>query len=109
MGVPVIHQPPYAATAFGSDIGGSGIKGATVHTSTGELITDRVRIATPHPATPDAVATVVQQMVEKAGWPRRPAAPCPAVIQPGVARSAATVDPSWIGTDADELFTKATG
>jgi polyphosphate glucokinase len=109
MGAHVIDQPPSSDTAFGIDIGGSGIKGATVHTSTGELITDRVRIATPHPATPDAVAAVVQEMVEKAGWHGPLGATFPAVIQHGVARSAANVDPTWIGTDADELFTKATG
>ena len=48
-------------------------------------------------------------------WSSKPAgtdpvgATFPAVIQHGVARSAANVDPSWIGTDVDEVFTKATG
>jgi polyphosphate glucokinase len=95
--------------ALGIDIGGSGIKGAVVHTSTGELVTSRVRIATPHPATPDAVAAVVKQLVEQAGWHGPLGATFPAVIQHGVARSAANVDPSWIGTDVDAVFTKATG
>ena len=44
------------ATRLGIDIGGTGIKGAPVDTTTGELIADRFRILTPHPATPDAVA-----------------------------------------------------
>ena len=73
------------------------------------MITSRVRVATPHPATPDAVAAVVREMVEQAGWHGSIGATFPAVIQHGVARSAANVDPSWIGTDVDELFTKATG
>lgn len=42
--------------AFGIDIGGSGIKGAPVDLATGELTAERVRIATPQPSTPDAVA-----------------------------------------------------
>ena len=42
--------------AFGIDIGGTGIKGAVVDTTTGELVTERKRILTPQPATPDAVA-----------------------------------------------------
>ena len=50
---------------FGVDIGGSGIKGAIVDVSTGELVGDRHRIVTPQPATPDAVA--------RARWPRRAA------------------------------------
>ena len=42
--------------ALGIDIGGTGIKGAVVDTATGQFTTDRLRIKTPHPATPDAVA-----------------------------------------------------
>jgi polyphosphate glucokinase len=99
----------FGDAAYGVDIGGSGIKGAVVHTSTGELMTDRVRVTTPHPATPDAVAAVVHQLISQANWTGRVGATFPAVIQHGVARSAANVDPSWIGTDVDAVFTKATG
>jgi polyphosphate glucokinase len=105
----VQEQAARPDTAFGIDIGGSGIKGAVVHTSTGELTTGRVRIVTPQPATPDAVAAVVRQLVEQAGWHGPVGATFPAVIQHGVARSAANVDPSWIGTDADAVFTSAIG
>ena len=37
---------------LGIDICGSGIKGAIVDTKKGELISDRIRIPTPKPATP---------------------------------------------------------
>jgi polyphosphate glucokinase len=40
--------------AFGIDIGGSGIKAAIVDTTTGTLVTQRVRIPTPKPSTPKA-------------------------------------------------------
>jgi len=95
-------------TALGIDIGGSGIKGALVHTTTGKLITQRLRIDTPHPSTPDAVAEVVREIAEKLGGQSPIGATFPAVIQHGVARSAANVDKSWIGTDVDAVFTKAT-
>jgi polyphosphate glucokinase len=95
--------------AFGIDIGGSGIKGAIVHTSSGQLATERVRIATPRPSTPDSVAAVVAQMVKQAGWHGVVGATFPAIIQHGVARSAANVDPSWVGTDVDAVFSNATG
>ncbi len=95
--------------AFGIDIGGSGIKGAVVNTATGELATPRVRIATPSPSTPDAVADIVAQMVKQSDWHGDVGATFPAIIKHGVARSAANVDPSWIGTDVDAVFTKATG
>ena len=95
--------------AFGIDIGGTGIKGALVDTATGTLITPRVRVATPQPATPDAVTAVVGRMVADSGWTGPVGATFPSIISHGVARSAANVDHSWIGTDADSLFTQATG
>ena len=45
--------------------------------------------------------------MSEAGWDGSIGATFPAVIKHGVARSAANVDPSWIGTDVDEVFTKA--
>jgi len=95
------------ARAFGIDIGGSGIKGALVDTTTGELVTERTRILTPQPSSPDAVAAVVATMLADAGWAGPVGATFPAVIQHGVARSAANVDKSWIGTDVDACFTNA--
>jgi polyphosphate glucokinase len=95
--------------AFGIDIGGTGIKGAIVNTGTGELVTERKRIPTPPPATPDAVAKVVGQLVAQSGWHGDIGATFPAVIKHGVAQSAANVDPSWVGTDADKVFTEAVG
>jgi polyphosphate glucokinase len=109
MGADVIEQANIADTAYGVDIGGTGIKSAVVNTLTGELVTSRVRIATPQPSTPDAVAAVVKQLVEQSDWHGSVGATFPAVIQHGVARSAANVDASWIGTDVDAVFTKATG
>jgi polyphosphate glucokinase len=96
-------------TLLGIDIGGTGIKGAPVDVKTGELIAPRERILTPHPATPDAVAEVVAELFRHFDWTGPAGATFPAVIKGGVARSAANVDDSWIGTDAAALFTKATG
>lgn len=99
------------ALAFGVDIGGSGIKGAPVDLATGELAGDRLRIPTPQPATPDAVAAVVAEVVGSFGLgPDVPVGVTfPAVIQHGVARSAANVDDSWIGTSVDDAVAAATG
>lgn len=95
--------------AYGIDIGGTGIKGAVVDVHTGTLLTERKRILTPHPATPSAVAEVVAQLVSEAGWSGLIGATFPAVIKHGVAKSAANVDPTWVGTDADKVFTAAVG
>jgi polyphosphate glucokinase len=93
--------------AFGIDIGGTGIKGAVVDTQTGQLVTERVRFLTPQPSTPEAVAEVVAKLVNDAQWHGKVGATFPAVIKNGVARSAANVDHSWIGTDVDKTFTDA--
>lgn len=98
-------------TAFGIDIGGSGIKGAPVELRTGELTAERLRIATPQPATPAAVAEVVAEVVDH--FRLRKSVPIgvtfPAVVRHGVAQSAANVDDSWIGTNIEKLLRDATG
>jgi polyphosphate glucokinase len=98
-----------SGSAFGVDIGGTGIKGAIVDLATGALRTERVKYPTPHPSTPDAVAAVVARLVAGADWTGEVGATFPAVIKHGVARTAANIDKSWIGTDVDAVFTKATG
>jgi polyphosphate glucokinase len=95
--------------AFGVDIGGTGIKGAVVEVASGLLTTERKRVLTPQPATPEAVARVVGRLVAEAHWQGDIGATFPAVIKHGIAQSAANVDPSWVGTDADKVFTDAVG
>jgi polyphosphate glucokinase len=102
-----VDEVEQSTQAYGIDIGGTGIKGAIVDTATGALVTSRVRIRTPQPATPEAVAAVVAKLVSDAKWSGPVGATFPAIIQHGVARSAANVDQSWIGTDVDACFTKA--
>ncbi|WP_040867819.1 polyphosphate--glucose phosphotransferase [Nocardia exalbida] len=95
--------------AFGIDIGGSGVKGAAVDLATGELVHERIKIATPHPATPGAVAEAVAELVAAAEWTGPVGLTLPAVVIGGVARTAANIDKSWIGTDARALFSTALG
>jgi polyphosphate glucokinase len=83
---------------FGVDIGGTGIKGATVDIATGALTTDRVRILTPQPATPQTVVPVVAQLARGAAYDGAIGCAFPAVVKDGVAMTAANIDHSWIGT-----------
>lgn len=89
---------------LGIDVGGSGIKGAPVDTATGALVAERHRIATPQPATPDAVAKVIGQIARHFSWTGPVGVAFPARIKRGVALTAANIDDAWIGTDAAELF-----
>ena len=73
---------------LGIDIGGSGVKGAIVDTKKGELITERYRIPTPQPATPGAVAGVIQKITKHFNWNGPVGAGYPGVIQHGIARTA---------------------
>ena len=93
---------------LGVDIGGSGIKGAIVDTVKGELVTDRHRIETPQPATPEAIAAVLAQLVIYFNWHGPVGCGFPAAIQHGFVRTAANISPSFIGTHVDKLFTEAT-
>lgn len=99
-----------AAALFGVDVGGSNIKGAVVDVTGGELVTDRVKRRTPSPATPEAIADVVAEVIE--GLAGHPAVTdgspigvtVPGVVRNGVVRTAANIDRAWIGTDADRLL-----
>jgi polyphosphate glucokinase len=97
------------ATKLGIDIGGTGIKGAPVDTTTGELVAPRFRIPTPHPATPSAVAETVAEIAKHFDWTGPMGATFPAVVKDGVTQTAANVDPTWIGADAGKVLSDATG
>jgi polyphosphate glucokinase len=94
---------------LGIDIGGTGIKAAPVDLEAGVLAAERVKVDTPRPARPDAVADAVAGLVTKFGWTGPVGITFPGVVDDGVIMTAANVDKTWIGTDARELFGKATG
>jgi polyphosphate glucokinase len=94
---------------FGVDIGGSGIKGAPVEIDDGTLVAPRVRLATPSPAEPAAVAAVVAEVVAQFGWQGPIGATFPAVIRGGVAQTAANVAKGWVGTDVAATLAEPLG
>jgi polyphosphate glucokinase len=94
---------------IGVDIGGTGIKGAPVDTGEGQLTAERIRLLTPFPATPDAVAGVVGDLLGQIGGDGPVGCTLPAVIRAGIVETAANIDPSWVGTDAVKLLTKVAG
>ena len=94
---------------IGVDIGGTGIKGAPVDPVTGELTADRVRIETPRPATPEAVARVVGEVITRLDVDGPVGLTLPAVVRSGIVRTASNIDPAWIGLNAAEAFAAAIG
>ena len=95
--------------ACGIDIGGSGVKGALVDLETGEYIGDQIRIPTPNPATPEAVAAVCRQVIDKldvkVGVPIGVTFPAP--VFNGVIPYMANLDQSWVNINVDDLMQRA--
>ncbi len=94
---------------LGIDIGGTGTKAAPVDAATGTLLAPRLRILTPRPATPAALAGVVAELAGHFEWTGPIGCAFPAVTKRGVARTAANIHRSWVGIDAAEVFARATG
>jgi polyphosphate glucokinase len=101
------QKPP--KIVLGVDIGGSGIKGALVDVRRGELVEKRLRIPTPQPATPPAVAETVAEITKHFKWKGRLGCTIPARVRRGTVETASNIDEAWIGTDAQKLIGKATG
>ncbi len=87
--------------AIGVDVGGSGIKAAVVDVESGRLRSERLRVATPTPSTPDKVSASIGRLVRRlASSAGLPAGTPVGVGLPGVAidgrlATAANIDASW--------------
>ena len=88
--------------AIGVDVGGSGIKASVVDIDTGTLHSDRLRVPTPVPSTPDRVSASIGRLVRRLAKSSNLPADTPiGVGLPGVAidgrlATAANIDPAWI-------------
>ena len=89
-------------TALGVDVGGTGIKGAVVDLDAGRLITERLRIPTPQPSTPQAVGETIAQIARSFDFTGSVGVDFPGVVLDGVVQTAANVDKSWIGTSLQD-------
>jgi len=104
--MPTTHHP------LGIDIGGSGIKGAPVDMARGQFARDRLRFETPKVSTPDAVAEVVARIAAEFADDTGDSpigVTLPAVVTKGVVRTAANIDPAWVGTDVRKLLSDRLG
>jgi polyphosphate glucokinase len=87
-----------AETAFGIDIGGTGIKGGVVDLRGGVLIGERFRLDTPSPSTPQAVASTAGKVAGHFDYQGPFGVAFPGVVLGGVVKTAANVDKGWIDT-----------
>lgn len=94
---------------LGIDIGGSGIKGALVDTKTGELTSERHRIATPNPATPEAVANTISELIHFFDWKGKVGCGFPTPMHHGKCQSGGNLHETWKDVQVDTLFKKISG
>jgi polyphosphate glucokinase len=109
--VDVAQDATTTTMALGIDIGGTGIKGGLVDVAAGVLVGERRYIPTPQPPTPAAIAEAVREMRDLVGAPLGTpvGVAFPAIVRHGVVRNATNIDATWIGTNADDLFSEALG
>jgi polyphosphate glucokinase len=93
--------------AIGIDIGGTGITGAVVDVVAGELVSERMKVATPAGGEPGDIVAAVVEMIDGFGGTADglPVGVCfPAIVLGGRTMSAANVSKKWIGLEAEKLF-----
>src|SRR5215210_3161256 len=101
--------------ALGIDVGGTGVKGALVELESGELLTSRIKLLTPDPATPEAVTATICELVDQLNAEHELAADVPVgcglpgPIKHGRLMNAANLDPGWIGVAVEEFIGEALG
>ncbi|MGW9586682.1 polyphosphate--glucose phosphotransferase [Microbacterium sp. NPDC055455] len=102
-----------AARAVGVDIGGTGIKAGIVDLERGELISDRVKVATPEGAHPPDVLAAVTEVLSTLGVADDPSVALgvafPAIVKHGRTLSAANVSERWIDFEAEKFFEDGLG
>jgi len=91
---------------LGIDIGGSGIKAAIVDTKTGNLLTERHRIPTPKPATPESVSKTVKEMIAHFNWKKEVGCSFPTTIVDGKCIHSGNLSEKWLNVKVDKLFKK---
>ncbi len=98
--------------AIGVDVGGSGVKAAVVDTESGRLRSERLRVPTPQPATPEAVSATIARLVRRLARTTGISDSAPVGIGlPGVAiggrlLTAANIDPAWVDYPVAEKLGK---
>ena len=87
-----------ATRTLAIDIGGTGLK-ALILAADGTALTDRVRVPTPRPATPDALLTALWPLIQPLGEFHRISVGFPGVVVDGVTMTAPNLDAHWAGFD----------
>ena len=95
---------------LGFDVGGSSVKAGRVDLANAGLEGELLSAATPQPATPQAVMSVIAMLAQRLAPASGPVGVAlPSVVKRGVVRTAANIDRSWIGVDGAALAQQVLG
>ncbi len=95
---------------IGIDVGGSSVKAGLVDVDSGNLIGEPISAPTPKPASPEGVMGVIAGLVKPfPAAEERIGIAMPSVVQSGKVRTAANIDPAWIGVDGPALAARVLG
>jgi polyphosphate glucokinase len=92
---------PAGTRTLAIDIGGTGLK-ALVLDERGDRLTERVRVETPRPATPEAIVTALVNLVQPLAPYERVSVGFPGVVVGGATRTAPNLDQAWVNFELRE-------
>lgn len=101
-------SPRMTNNTLAVDIGGTGIK-VMVLDPKGKGLSDRERLETPHPATPEAVIAAIYELASRVPKFDRVSVGFPGVVRQGITETAPNLDPSWSGVNLAGLLEKKLG
>jgi polyphosphate glucokinase len=102
------HRAMPKVRTLAIDIGGTGLK-AMIIDEHGVPVRERVRVETPHPATPKAVLSALVALVKPMGAYQRIAAGFPGVVIGGVTKTAPNLHKDWTAFPLAKALTKHLG
>jgi polyphosphate glucokinase len=94
---------------LGIDVGGTGMKAALVDVESGALRSERHRVETPRPATPDNMAAAIAELVGEFDYADTVGCCFPTIVVDGHARSVSNLHEDWRNVQIDETFARAAG
>src|SRR4051794_33804213 len=95
-------------TTLAIDIGGTGLKMMALDSS-GQPISERVRVPTPRPASPEKMLAAMDKMKKQMPVFHRVSVGFPGVIKQGETLTAANLDKSWIGFPLEQMLEQKWG
>jgi polyphosphate glucokinase len=95
---------------LGIDVGGSSVKAGLVDVDSGRLLGELISAPTPQPSSPPGVMQVIAGLAQRLPGAQGPVGLAfPSVVKSGRVRTAANIDPSWLGADGAALAERTLG